>query len=187
MLTPKKQDIPSDFYEQIRFDLQRRIGKTLRLARNIADLGCGNCELSKYLAERWGQHVIGIDVTNDSLPKKKHNHPHIDLNCIHHNAEHINFLKKADMDAVVIKFALHEMIHPHKILQQAYRILRPGGTILIVEFPKDSLAQRLWNEDYFTPQQLRGMLHKAGFREIKVRLLFQTQIAWAQGWKLMAT
>jgi len=183
MPAPKKINVPSDYYEQIRLQLQRRIVRALRLARHIADFGCGNCELSQYLAQALHQNVIGIDISKNSLPKKKHEFPNIKLRCICHNAERLSFLKKESMDAVVMKYALHEMTQPHKILKEAYRIIRPGGTILIVEFPKDSLAQKLWNEDYFTPNQLRKMLKNAGFCEVKVKLLFQSQIEWAQGWK----
>ncbi|KPJ60585.1 MAG: hypothetical protein AMJ46_06230 [Latescibacteria bacterium DG_63] len=185
MRTTKKEELPSDFYERIRSKIQRRIGRTLRLAGRVADLGCGDCELAQYLAQNWRQHVIGIDISDDTIPKDRHYDPNVDLHCIHHNAQHLDFMKEASMDAVVMKYALHEMTYRHKILREAYRILRPGGTILIVEFPKGSLAQDLWNENYFTPDQLRNMLEKAGFCEVRVRLPFRSQIAWVQGWKPM--
>ncbi len=34
--------------------------------------------------------------------------------------------------------------------REAKRVLRLGGEVLIVDFPRCSLAQRLWNEDYYT-------------------------------------
>ncbi|MCD6386620.1 class I SAM-dependent methyltransferase [Candidatus Sumerlaeota bacterium] len=181
MSTSKKQKIPSDYYERIGRRIQCRIGQTLRLAGRIVDLGCGNCELAQYLAKTYRQSVIGIDISDDTIPKGRHSN--LDLRCICRDARHLDFIKEAGMDAVVMKFALHEMKYPQKILREAYRVLRPGGTILIVEFPKNSLAQRLWNENYFTPKQLGNMLKKAGFCEVKVRLPYRAQITWAQGWK----
>jgi ubiquinone/menaquinone biosynthesis C-methylase UbiE len=183
MPTAKNHEFPNDFYDRNRLRIQRRIGRALRLAGRVVDLGCGNCELAQYLAQSWRQHVIGIDISDDAIPKDPHHDSGVDLRCISSNAEHLDFLTEGDTDAVVIKYALHEMTHPNKILREAYRILRPGGTILIVEFPRDSLAQELWDEDYFTPDQLHSMVEEAGFREVSVRLPFQSQIAWVRGWK----
>ncbi len=127
--------------------------------------------------------MIGIDISADALPKNPHPEPGIDLRCLRHDAEHLNFLADSSVDAVVAKWSLHEMAHPDSILREAWRILRPGGSILIVEFPRDSLAQRLWNENFFRPEQLRNMLLRAGFREVRVSLPFQKQILWGRGWK----
>ena len=176
-------ELPPDFYEKIRPDIHRRIGRALRLAGRVVDLGCGNCVLARYLARVWDQHVIGIDISPDALPKDMHRRKDVDLRCIRHDAEHLGFLRDSSVDAVVCKWALHEMAHPRKILREALRILRPGGTILLVEFPRDSLAQRLWNENYFRPDQLRDLLVEAGFREVRVRLPFKEQLLWVRGWK----
>jgi len=175
--------LPSDFYERIRPEIRRRIGRALRLAGRVVDLGCGNCALARHLAGSWRQHVIGIDISPNPLPRGNHRRKDVDLRCIHHDAERLEFLKDASTDAVVSKWALHEMAHPRRILREALRILRPGGTILLVEFPRDSLAQRLWNENYFPPRELREMLKDAGFREVRSRLPFQEQILWVRGWK----
>lgn len=180
-------EFASDFYERRRPEIRRRIGRALRLAGRVVDLGCGNCVLARYLAQTWRQHVVGIDISPDALPKDMHRRTDINLRCIRHDAEHLGFLADSSVDAVVSKWALHEMTHPRKILREALRILRPGGTVLIVEFPRDSLAQRLWNENYFEPWQLRAMLTQAGFREVRIRLAFQAQLMWARGWKAGGT
>jgi len=176
-------ELPPDFYGRIRPEIHRRIGRTLRLAGRVVDLGCGNCVLAQYMARKWRQHVIGIDISGDVLPRDTHRFRDVDLRCIRHDAEHLEFLNDSSVDAVVSKWALHEMVHPSKILCEAWRILRPGGAILVVEFPRESLAQRLWNEEYFTPEELRSLLVDAGFCEVRVRLPFQKQLLWVQGWK----
>jgi len=87
------------------------------------------------------------------------------------------------MDAVVVMWALHEMKHAKRILLEARRVLRPGGEILIVEFPRDSLAQRLWDEDYYSLEELAAMLDNAGYQETTVRLIERRQILWARGFR----
>ena len=86
------------------------------------------------------------------------------------------------MDAVVSMWALHEMEDPAGMLREAWRVLRPGGEILILDFPRGSLAQRLWNEKYYTIRQMDHMLRQAHFEEVRVKTIERGQIAWASGY-----
>jgi ubiquinone/menaquinone biosynthesis C-methylase UbiE len=80
-------------------------------------------------------------------------------------------------------WALHEMEHPEAILAEAFRALRPGGEILIIEFPRGSLAQTLWNEDYYSPARINQMLIDAGFTDVRAKLIERKQIIWAKGFR----
>ncbi len=91
------------------------------------------------------------------------------------------------MDAMVSMWALHEMEHPDAILAEARRILRPGGELLIVDFPRDSLAQKLWNETYYRPEEIKLLLKEAGFKGARARLIEKEQIIWAHGYQPAAT
>ena len=64
------------------------------------------------------------------------------------------------IDAAIIFWALHEMKNAQAILQETYRVLRPGGKVLVVEFAHNSLAQKIWNENYYTIKELTGSLRK---------------------------
>jgi len=172
-----------DFYEQIKPRLFRRVGRELRLAGRVFDLGCGSCGLVKYLADRYGQRITGVDVSSQSFPAQSKSSARSRIRCIRKNAAHLDFVADKSVDAVVIMWALHEMKHPGRILQEVRRILRPGGEILVVEFPKDSLAQRLWHEDYYGLEELTSMLDRAQFREMKVRLIERGQIIWAKAFR----
>ena len=59
-----------DFYERIKPRLHERIGRELRLARRVLDLGCGSCDLVRYLAETCHQEVIGVEIVPDSFLKR---------------------------------------------------------------------------------------------------------------------
>ena len=85
------------------------------------------------------------------------------------------------MDAVVTTWALHEIDRRSETLSEAYRVLRPGGRILIVDFPKGSLAQRLWNEDYLTASEVGTLLSEAGFARVRARTIHKGQVIWAVG------
>jgi len=178
-----KKNPPEDFYEKIKPCLRRRIGRELRLAGRVIDLGCGSCELVQYLAGTYHQRVTGADVSSGSFPKGRRLPGGVRIRCIRKNAEHLDFAKDRSQDAVVSMWAFHEMEHPDVILKEVHRVLRPGGEILIVDFPRGSLAQTLWDEDYYCPVEINQMLSDAGFAEVRVRLIEQEQIIWAKGFR----
>ena len=178
-----QSELSDDFYERIKPRLHRRIGRELRLAGRILDIGCGSCDLARYLAETYCQRVTGVDILSNSFPKRRGHSRRGRVRCIQKDAAHLDFVDDRSVDAVVMMWALHEMGHPQAILDEAHRVLRPGGEILIVDFPKGSLAQKLWNEDYYPPHEVERLLKKAEFEDVKVRLVHQKQVIWAHGYQ----
>lgn len=177
-----KNNLPEDFYDKIKPALHRKIGRELRLARYVFDLGCGACELVKDLTDEYHQNVTGVDISTESFPYQKRTPSGRRFRCICCDAGNMDFAADESADGVVIMWALHEMANPDAVVRESYRILRPGGRILIVEFPKSSLAQELWNEDYFEPHEIEQMLLKSGFSSVSNRLIKQGQIMWGSGW-----
>jgi len=175
--------LSENFYDKIKPCLHERIGRELRGAKHVLDLGCGNCELVRYLADTYGQQVTGIDISSESFPDYKELTKAGDnIGCIRKDAANLEFLYDT-MDAVIIMWALHEMEQPGLILRQAYRALQRGGKILVVEFPRRSLAEKLWNEDYYTKKTLVDFLHKAGFKDIRAKRIENKQVLWVTGFR----
>jgi ubiquinone/menaquinone biosynthesis C-methylase UbiE len=175
--------IRDNFYEQIKPRIHRRIGREVRLAHRVLDLGCGSCDLVRYLAAAYGQEVIGVDISDGSFPSRRQTADGSHYHCLERDAAHLSFAKDVSADAVVSMWALHEMAKPLKILQEARRALRPGGEVFIVDFPRDSLAQRLWDEDYYRPGEIQALLCEAGFEQVQVRLVERGQVMWARGYR----
>ena len=180
----RSRAIPDDFYDRIRPRLRERIGRELRLAYRVLDIGCGSCELGRFLERRYRQQVTGVDISTKTFPARLHRSRKAGyLRCVRGDASRLNFLGDGSIDAVVSMWALHEMKGPRGALKEARRKLRPGGKILIVDFPRRSLAQRLWDENYYTASEIGQMLVKAGFREVRARTMERRQIIWAEGWR----
>ena len=173
-----RSELSDSFYEEIKPRLYRRVGRELRLAGRVLDLGCGSCDLAGYLAKTYHQQVTGIDISADSFPKQRGHSQRGRVRCIKKDAAHLDFVEDGSFDAVVMMWALHEMTRPNDILQEVHRVLRPGGKLLVIEFPRNSLAQRLWNENYYTSKKLADSLDKVGFQQISARQIERKQVLW---------
>jgi len=178
----QSKDLPDDFYEKLRPKLYRRIGRELALAHRMLDLGCGSCDLVAFLRKAYRQRVTGVDVSEGKLPRRDDpSKSRAPMRCIKGNAARLAFLRDGSIDAVVTTWALHEMDSPLDAMAEAYRVLRPGGEMLIVDFPKGSLAQRLWDENYLTAAEAGALLRRAGFVRVRARAIHDGQVIWAVG------
>jgi len=176
------KNVADDFYEKIHSRLYRRIGRELGVAHRVLDLGCGGCELVAFLRKAYRQRVTGVDVSDGKLPRRNDpSNNRAPMRCIKGNAARLAFLRDGSMDAVVTTWALHEMDDRPGTVAEAYRVLRPGGKMLIVDFPKGSLAQRLWDEDYLTVPEAGALLTAAGFVRVRARAIYKQQVILASG------
>lgn len=174
--------IPDGFYEKLKPRLHGRIERALRSARRIVEIGCGDCTLARLLSKADGpREVIGVDISDGAFPKGRGVARR--LRCVKADARALGFLSRGTVDAVVAVYSLHELDAPAATLRKARSVLRPGGQMLIVDFPRGSLAQRLWNEDYYTTGQVRDMLSRVGFGRVKARRIASGQLTWAHAFK----
>ena len=180
----KTAKLTDNFYDEIKPRLYQRVGRELRLAYRVLDLGCGACELVEYLSETYGKKVTGVDISANSFPNNQNITKNTKrIRCIRKDAARLTFIRNETIDAAIMFWALHEMKNSQAILQEAHRVLRTGGEVLIVEFPRNSLAQKLWNENYYTIKELTGFLRKAGFKDILAKRIEHKQILWVTGFR----
>ena len=110
-MSPAK--LSDNFYDKIKPRLYQRVGRELRLAYRVLDLGCGACELAQYLSETYGQKVTGVDISADSFPNNQNITKNTKrIRCIRKDAARLTFIQNEKIDAAIIFWALHEMKNP---------------------------------------------------------------------------
>ncbi|OAJ43133.1 hypothetical protein BDEG_26514 [Batrachochytrium dendrobatidis JEL423] len=50
------------------------------------------------------------------------------------NAEHLETIPDASVDAYTIAFGIRNCTHIDKVISEAYRVLKPGGRFMVLEF-----------------------------------------------------
>jgi len=174
----------SDVRDELKQRLFWRIGRELRLAGRILDLGCGAPDLHRYLAKTYRQRVTGVETALGELTARRDCSPGGLVRCIRGVASRLHyFVRDSSKDAVVMMWTLHRAKQPLRVLEEAYRVLRPGGEIVIVDFLQGAAAERLCRVDYFRPEEVRGLLKKTAFCDTDVQLIEQEQIIWARGFR----
>jgi demethylmenaquinone methyltransferase/2-methoxy-6-polyprenyl-1,4-benzoquinol methylase len=105
---------------------------TLNSDSQILDLCCGSGQATAFLV-KLSQNVTGLDASPLSLQRAKNNVPNATY--VEAFAENMPFADNS-FDVVHTSAALHEMQPEQlrKIIQEVYRVLKPGGVFTLVDF-----------------------------------------------------
>ncbi|MCF8107558.1 MAG: methyltransferase domain-containing protein [Desulfohalobiaceae bacterium] len=129
-------------------------------AEAVLDCGCGTGELLQDLVPRGGL-VFGMDISKAMLLQGMHTvKPAENLIWIATPGESMPFADNV-LDAVCFRGALHHMSQEQLALEETFRILKPGGHILLSEPNDDSLVLRLPRKIVNTRMKRFGNDHKA--------------------------
>ena len=149
--------------------IRSRIVRTLGHCDCVLDVGCGNCDLVRFMACKVADEAIGIDVKSGSVHEQvrsEHDGSVRTARCEQMDAQSMARFRDSRFDAVVCVHALHEITAPGSALDEIRRVLKSGGTLLIADFTE---GETRWPERYYTPTQVRKMLTEAGFQQVRVR------------------
>ena len=81
-------------------------------------------------------------------------------------------LPDQSVDLAILSQALHHASHPQTAVNEAHRILKPGGQLLVLDLKAHSFekAHELYGDLWlgFKESTLHGWLKKAGFQQVEV-------------------
>jgi ubiquinone/menaquinone biosynthesis C-methylase UbiE/DNA-binding transcriptional ArsR family regulator len=142
-------------------------------AITVADLGAGEGLVSQLLARR-AEQVWCIDSSprmvevGTELARKN------GLANLAYKLGDIERVPLADrsVDLAILSQALHHAAHPQTAVDEAFRILKPGGQLLVLDLREHTFekARELYGDLWlgFKESALHGFLKKAGFQQVEV-------------------
>jgi len=143
---------------------------------NVADLGAGEGLLSELLARRC-RKVIAVDnsekiVAFGVAKAKKYGLKNLEFR---HGDLQNPPIEAGSMDLVILSQALHHAEKPAIALCSAYKILKSGGQILILDLLKHNFdkARELYGDHWrgFAESDLHRWLEEAGFIKIEINIV----------------
>ncbi len=143
---------------------------------DVADLGSGEGLISELLARRCNR-VIAVDnsekmVEFGARKAKKNGLANLEFRL----GDIVDPpIPAASVDVVILSQALHHASDPARALVSAYRILRPGGQLLLLDLVRHRFAQarELYGDQWlgFAEADLQGWLETAGFHRIEISVV----------------
>jgi ubiquinone/menaquinone biosynthesis C-methylase UbiE/DNA-binding transcriptional ArsR family regulator len=148
----------------------------------IADLGAGEGTLSQLLARR-AKNVIAVDnsdkmVEYGSELARKHGVTNLEYR--KGDLEDVP-LRDQSVDLAFFSQALHHAPHPERAVAEAWRILKPGGRIVVLDLVRHAHeeARELYADLWlgFTEVEALRFLRQAGFKNIETSVVHREEEA----------
>ena len=142
----------------------RALDGRLAAKAKVLDLACGTGDLTKALSQH-GWQVTGLDISSEMMEVGKGKCAGLDPepSFVLGSAEAIPFSDNS-FDAVTIAFGLRNFDHRAQCLREIRRVLKPGGTLAVLEFavPKNRLWRSLYLFYFKHAMRLAGRLVGSG-------------------------
>jgi demethylmenaquinone methyltransferase/2-methoxy-6-polyprenyl-1,4-benzoquinol methylase len=134
--------------------------------QRILDVATGTGDFALAAARLQPREIIGIDLSEEMLHIGREKVERRGLTSLitlqQGDAEHLEF-RDQDFDAVLVAFGIRNFSNLHQGLREIYRVLRPGGSFVVLEFsqPRDGLIRLLygWYSRFVIPR-LGGLISR---------------------------
>jgi ubiquinone/menaquinone biosynthesis C-methylase UbiE len=142
-------------------------------ASRVVDLGCGSAHACRNLADRQINYT-GVDWSSDQITLNQKQMPA-------HNflASSLYKVPLADesFDAAISLYVIEHLVWPHRLIDEMYRLVRPGGLIGML-FPPFRIRHSIKSFDYgLSAQPFKDKL-KSGLLLDAALHLYQHRIAY---------
>jgi ubiquinone/menaquinone biosynthesis C-methylase UbiE/DNA-binding transcriptional ArsR family regulator len=156
----------------------------------IADLGAGEGTFSLLLAQR-AKKVIAVDNSEKMVEYGAALAEKQGVQSLEYRLGDLESVPIDDgsVDLAFFSQSLHHALHPERAIAEAWRILKPGGRIAVLDLVKHRFeeARELYADTWlgFSEVELEALLQKAGFANVQTDLVhketeapyFQTLLA----------
>ena len=151
---------------------ERHVGKLV----DLLDVGTGTGRILEVFASHV-EHAIGVDNSREMLAYARAKIEEKDLrNCQVRLGDMYTLpFTNQSQDCVIVHQVLHYADRPKGVLEEARRVLRPGGLLLLVDFAPHSVKSL--KEDHahlqlgFDVHEIEQLCLNAGFSNLKTQIL----------------
>jgi len=118
----------------------------------VLSMGCGSGEDSSYLKKQGAEKSVGIDISKGLIEIAKKEHPECEF--VVGDIEQLPFTD-AEFDLVFSSFTLHYLSNYQKAFNEAFRVLKPGGTLVFsAGHPVDTAMEKVVDDDKIRDKRL---------------------------------
>jgi ubiquinone/menaquinone biosynthesis C-methylase UbiE len=144
----------------------------------IADLGAGEGTISQLMAQR-ARKVIAIDNSEKMVEfgaelARKHGIGNLEYRL--GDLEEVP-IRTGTVDLAFLSQALHHAVHPERAVAEAWRIVKPGGRIAILDLNRHHFeeAREMYADLWlgFTELEIEKYLKGAGFRNVETAVVYR--------------
>ena len=142
----------------------------------IADLGAGEGTISQLMAQR-AKRVIAIDNSEKMVEfgaELARTHGIANLEYRLGDLEDVP-IRAGTVDLAFLSQALHHAVHPERAIAEAWRILKPGGKIAILDLNRHHFeeAREMYADLWlgFTELEIEKLLKSASFRNVETTVV----------------
>ncbi len=142
----------------------------------IADLGAGEGTLALMLAQR-AERVIAVDSSSKMVEYGASLAARNGISNLEYRQGDMEELPISDgeVDMVLMHQVLHHALHPAHALTEAWRVLRPGGRIVLLDLLKHDVeaARELYADVWlgFSQAEVVVWLRQAGFQNVDISVV----------------
>ena len=140
--------------------------------KTVADLGAGEGTLSQLLAQR-AEKVIAVDLSPKMVDYGQKLALENGLSNLEYRLGDLEEppIRERSVDLAILSQALHHAEHPQRAIDAAYRMLKAGGRLIVLDLVQHQFeeARELYGDRWlgFPEGTIARMLERAGFDQIE--------------------
>lgn len=129
-----------------------------KVGEKIIDIGCGRGETVKFIRQKYGLSVFGVDINREMIEQGKEQLKEVASDIlVEGDSKKLNFGNN-EIAGALFECSFSKMEQQELVLEEAFRVLKPGGYIIISDFYARG-----------TPAILTGLLGRVDTKEQLLR------------------